>query len=757
MPQFSLFVLAPEEYAEETFSTDVAIWTETDDSKTVASRHTDETYPRDSVMKFIGNSWTFGDGIKFGDGYYFGDSDDGKGEGVYKDFIVTPGILVVFSCLFKIVEAGTLTIILYDQTNGKNITTIDKSDPDWSLYDTKITAPANCETLRVKFLQKSTLRRRGPFLIDNINLNSSPIETDPDVYNRIPQVVGSYHQTLSGRKVFDLTAIHYRLALGWNSFGKDIFDKFQALYYSGRKLYFDDGEVPEALATDIVYDTEEINFAGITNPSSTHKAYTDSSSSLPSAKVDFETTEISTAAYQAIDGDDSNYLETTNPDADKYLYHKYMFLSSIASANVQRLRIKVALSGNDSSPQNIDGGVLYIWNGTGWVEIGRVSSSAKSEINYSITDENIAQTLVDSGDNYIRLLLRSRNRRNGTNDLSLRTYYPECEINEGLDLVIELSHKAILDANDDVISVRNVTKGTLLTDDYTIASNRESVTILIDRVYAKLDGDSQYFYRTDADFPESGITGDFTIQGWINPNNTVRQPLADKWGASGNRMWRFHIFGGELILRVSPPGGVANPGRSSTNADIVTDKWAHVAVTYDVSEKIAIFYKNGVALEEDGDTMQTGIHDGDPDFRIGIDADGYYFGGGLYNFALFNDIRTPEEIAASAADREQDLSGAGNIIAQWMFDEAGAASAIDNTETDAGRDLIPYDGGDVTFANCGRYTVGESGDEFEVTHNRYFEVMFADLPEEWLSGDPASGDRKRSAEIILETVSGTKY
>jgi len=511
MPQFSLFVLAPEEYAEETFSVDADIWAETDDTKTTASRYTDEVSPRDSVMKFIGDSWTFGDGITFGDGYYFGDSDDGKGEGVYKDFTVSPGTLVVFSCLYKVVIAGTLTITLYDQTNSADIITVDKTDSSLTIYDTRITAPAGCETLRVKFLQKSTIRRPGPFLLDNVNLNSSAIETDPDTYSRIPERVGSFHQTLGGRKVYDLRAIHYRLALRWNNFGKDVFDKFKDLLYGGQKLYFDDGEVPELIETDTVYDTEEIDFVGITNPSSTHIAYSDNGTALPSAEADYRTTEFSDGEYLAIDGDDSNYKETTDPDADKYLYHKFLFESSISSADVQRLRVKVSMLGNDSSPQNLDGGVLYIWNGTNWAEIGRVTNSAKSEINWSTTDENIAQTLVDSVDDYVRLLLRSRNRRIGANALSLRTYFAECEINEGLDLVIELSHKAILDDDDDVTSVRNLIQGTtlVLDTDYTISSDRAEITVSGqssgDEIEVSFD---RYFEVMFANLPEEWLSGD---------------------------------------------------------------------------------------------------------------------------------------------------------------------------------------------------------------------------------------------------------
>ena len=114
------------------------------------------------------------------------------------------------------------------------------------------------------------------------------------------------------------------------------------------------------------------------------------------------------------------------------------------------------MSGSDSSPQDLDGGVLYAWNGTNWVELTRSTNNAKTDLTYSTAETEVAKQFVDPSDNYIRLLLRSRNRRNGTDALNLRTYYLECEINEGLNLTIELSHKAIVDGNGNVIWVKNI-------------------------------------------------------------------------------------------------------------------------------------------------------------------------------------------------------------------------------------------------------------------------------------------------------------
>ena len=528
MADMILTMTAPKEYGLETFDNDASIWFVTDGDKTSVSRYTGDSV-RDSVMRIQGTPWTLGDGKTLSDGMYLNDSLAGRGEGAYKQYTVTPGVRYAFSCLYK-ADTGILTIELYDQTNGTSVSSVDKTDSSWKSYETSIVAPAGCTGIRARFLQDEFDIRPGPFCIDNVSFSGNVMLHDPDDYSRVPHRVGAFHQTLGGRRIYDLRAIHYSLHLGWNFFNEDQYENLREIYYSNELLYFDDGDVPPLIERGEVYATAQYGFAGITNPSNTHRAYSDSSSSLPSAGSDFETTEFTTAEYQAIDGDDSNHKETTNPDSDMYLYHKFLLLSSIDSGDVKRFRVRISMSSNDSSPQNLDGGVLYAWNGANWVELARNTNSAKADLTYSTAEAEIAKQFVDSGDNYICLLLRSRNRRNGTNALSLRTYYMECEINEGLNLTIELSHKAILYASDDVIWVKNLTQGTVLTldTDYTIADDRRSIT-----VSGQASGDeievkyNRYFEVMFASIPEEWFSGDLSSGDGSRSATIVLQTLSE--------------------------------------------------------------------------------------------------------------------------------------------------------------------------------------------------------------------------------------
>ena len=99
--------------------------------------------------------------------------------------------------------------------------------------------------------------------------------------------------------------------------------------------------------------------------------------------------------------------------------------------------------------------------------------------------------------------------RYGSDSLNLRTNFSECEINQSLNLIVELSHKAILE-NDDVIWVKNLTKGTTLVlgTHYTIAQDRRSITISGqnsgDEIEIKYN---RYFEVAFGSLPEEWLSG----------------------------------------------------------------------------------------------------------------------------------------------------------------------------------------------------------------------------------------------------------
>jgi hypothetical protein len=366
--------------------------------------------------------------------------------------------------------------------------------------------------MRIEFVQKTGTYDSGPLLIDNIALNESGITIDPDEYSRTPSIVGHHQTALSGDNIVNQYGLHFEMRLKWGYLSKEAYLSLYELFRQGALLYLDDGDVPPITESQLIYTAATVNYVGITNPSTTQKAYSDSSASLPSGETDFNTSEYSTANYQAIDADDANYKQTTNPTAGYYLYHRFELDTGIGQGDVERLRIKVVAASDDSSVYNLDGCILYAWNDvdSAWVEIGRTTNSTKQDIEFSTADSIIAQQFVDSGTQYVKLLLRSRTNRYSTSALSLTTYFVEVEVNEDLDATIELSHRALLDSND-VIYVKNTTDGTTLalTANYTIAADRRSVTVI-----AQTSGDeievkyNRYWEIACESLPEKWLNGD---------------------------------------------------------------------------------------------------------------------------------------------------------------------------------------------------------------------------------------------------------
>ena len=517
-PTFRLTRIAPDEFGVNNFSSDGDLFSETTGAKTDVTRYTGDP-DRPSVMKIKGVTIALGDGYTLGGGYYLDDSVVGVGEGAYEDYAVTEKVQYSLSFLYKI-DLGTLIFIVYDQTNATIIHTAVITYQQWRSYERNFIVPEGCNTVRIKFLQANA--HSSPFYIDNFSINGNVLITNPDDYRRKPVRMGTLHQTLSGRRVYDFNSIHYVMNLVWNKVTIEQYDALREALFSNEVLYFDDGNVPPLTETEYVYDNDTYDYTGITNPSATHKAYTDSGSLLPSAESDFESAEISTGNYQNIDDDDANNLQTTNPTAGNYLYHKFCILSGITYDKVQRIRINVKASCNDASAQNIDGCILYVWDGSNWVELYQTTNDDINYLTFSTAESEIASKLVDDSDSYIRLILRSRNARQGASNLTLNTYFVEIEINEDLDGVVSLSHKAILDNTGDVISVKNLTDNTELelTTHYTISLDRRSVVVagqdsgdLIEVQY------NRYFEVFFDDLPEHWLRSS-------NPNSNVERQLS---------------------------------------------------------------------------------------------------------------------------------------------------------------------------------------------------------------------------------------
>lgn len=460
--QFRLMLRDPVETSLETFDFDSDLWTETDSGVTVSRYTGDSDHP--SVMYFHGGSPSGGK-LKWGDTdpatgavYKFGalvGSDTLKwgaesglegtpaelGEGVYKDYTVVPGEKVTLVWYGYAANNGLAVLTAYDHTNGD--IEIDSYTAavlaQWLDIEFTFTVPTNCTTVRVEITQETFVDRPG-FYIDDFGFLANGITIQPNEYQIVPDQIGAFKQSLGSRRRFDKRTTHHTFYLYWNYYSKVMHDRLKVLFDTNNILYFDDGNVPQLTETFTIYQNETYTFSGISNPSSTATASYDTGPALPVALTDYDGTEFTTANYEAIDADDTAYFETSDPTAGDYLWHKFKLVSDITGTDVRRFRVKVAASGNDASSGDYDGCVLYVWDGVKWLELDKITSSEKADLTYSTTEASIAQQYVDSSGN-VYLLLRSRGLRGDDIDLTLKTYYIEVEVNDGLLLDIIPSHK----------------------------------------------------------------------------------------------------------------------------------------------------------------------------------------------------------------------------------------------------------------------------------------------------------------------------
>lgn len=207
--------------------------------------------------------------------------------------------------------------------------------------------------------------------------------------------------------------------------------------------------------------------------------------------------------------------------------------------------------------------------------------------------------------------------------------------------------------------------------------------------------DEQYFIISDTFTPV--ITGDFTFEAWIKldtlPTDVYRAfNIISR--ASANPDIRSYQFGidndNDMPYITYTENGSWSPYTWvwSDNSFDETDVWIHLAVVVDVSNPSnPIFYKNGIPLEglvvdDDG---ATSVFSGTGDFAIGGTHDRvgwyYWFDGKIDDVRIWNDLRTPTEIADNY-DIEL-LGNESNLIGYWQFDNTSLDETANNNDLTA--------------------------------------------------------------------------
>jgi len=406
------------------------------------------------------------------------------GKGVYYDIAdLTADEIHVVEFDYKIDATQEIDYVIYDQTNGANISTgtLDAA-ANWLGFYEEVTTPAGCVTIRI-YLRAGTATSVA-FYIDNIGCRGNVIKEDPEssAYRRTFPHQSTRHVMQDGSIVDDSTPPRVLFPLQWNLLTNTQFDPLVKFARSNNQSYFNDGNLPQFTIKQEVYAETQYTYSGITNPSGGSIAYYDTDVDLPNAEADFQTTEFSTANYQAVDGNDSNSADTAisaAADVKKHAYHKFIIDISGEYAvidAIQRFKLKYVGECDDASGNDVDGVVVYVWNGSNWMRVGNTSSADKTTVDYT-TDEPVqAQDFIDIVDQTVAVLVRSRGHKGSDGNLTLKSYYISAWINQDMGSGIKLPSQARLDSGD-VVSVENLTDDAVLVlgTDYEIGDGLDNL------------------------------------------------------------------------------------------------------------------------------------------------------------------------------------------------------------------------------------------------------------------------------------------
>jgi len=163
------------------------------------------------------------------------------------------------------------------------------------------------------------------------------------------------------------------------------------------------------------------------------------------------------------------------------------------------------------------------------------------------------------------------------------------------------------------------------------------------------------------------ITGDLTLSTWINADDLLPNKVLVHKGID-NETHNFYLglHNNIIVFGMSPPGGGWNAVNTAATS-IAENQWHHVAVTFDDSKDLVIFYLDGEKVSEATETLSPGDFGGP--VRIGRNSNSYGWRGRLDDVRIYRDVLVADEIAALATRPP---------IAHWKLDENSGTTAVDS-------------------------------------------------------------------------------
>ncbi|NTW31245.1 MAG: LamG domain-containing protein [Bacteroidetes bacterium] len=198
------------------------------------------------------------------------------------------------------------------------------------------------------------------------------------------------------------------------------------------------------------------------------------------------------------------------------------------------------------------------------------------------------------------------------------------------------------------------------------------------------NGSSQYTYI--ANNPSISITGDFSLEAWINSNNTPTDE--ERFIAKCDGGWNGFSFilynsSGKNYVQANYVSGTGIYTGSYCEITLTPGTWYHVAATADVSDKNIKIYINGI--EQSVTNITTGatsvLNAGDLVIGRFAGSNIRFFDGLMDDVRIWNVIRTSSEITDNY---DKELAGnESGLVAYYKFNNSYLDETSNNNDLTA--------------------------------------------------------------------------
>jgi len=165
------------------------------------------------------------------------------------------------------------------------------------------------------------------------------------------------------------------------------------------------------------------------------------------------------------------------------------------------------------------------------------------------------------------------------------------------------------------------------------------------------------------------ITGDMTIEFWLNPSSLLgTMALGSKWNSTNNqRSFVLNVESdGDINFRNSNDG--SSIGSATVTAGIVAATPQHVAMTYTASTRTMEVYVNCLSKGVATGTLKSSMYSSSAPFEIGRlfdDATIWLLSGAIDDYRVWNKVKTGAEISANY---NKELTGSETgLVAYYKF------------------------------------------------------------------------------------------